>query len=125
MRQGTKNACKTLYTISNPGFCMQVKRCLYFSLVWSHSVYASRVWSPFYISIYKWLKEFKDVPFSPLVNHITLLQLLPISYLHELKDRFFSIKPVNRIFWPTRMQNWLIAASKLHYHRGICCTKGV
>ena len=31
-------------------------------------------------------------------------------------------QPVNCIFWPIGMLNWLVAASKLHKHRVTCCT---
>ena len=31
-------------------------------------------------------------------------------------------QPVNCIFWPIGMLNWLVAASKLHKHRETCCT---
>ena len=31
-------------------------------------------------------------------------------------------QPVNCIFWPIEMLNWLVAASKLHKHRETCCT---
>ena len=31
-------------------------------------------------------------------------------------------QPVNCIFWPIGMLNWLVAASKVHKHREACCT---
>ena len=31
-------------------------------------------------------------------------------------------QPVNCIFWPIETLNWLVAASKLHKHRGTCYT---
>ena len=42
--------------------------------------------------------------------HVALRTLLAFS------------QPVNCIFWPIRMLNWLVAASKLHKHRVTCCT---
>ena len=42
--------------------------------------------------------------------HIALRTLLAFS------------QPVNCIFWPIGMLNWLVAASKLHKHRETCCT---
>ena len=29
-------------------------------------------------------------------------------------------RPVNCVFWPIETLNWLVAASKLHKHRGTC-----
>ena len=31
-------------------------------------------------------------------------------------------KPVNCIFWPIRILNWLVAACKVHTNRMACCT---
>ena len=42
--------------------------------------------------------------------HVALRTLLAFS------------QPVNCIFWPIGMLNWLAAASKLHKHRVTCCT---
>ena len=42
--------------------------------------------------------------------HVALRTLLAFS------------QPVNCIFWPIGMLNWLVAASKLHKHRETCCT---
>ena len=42
--------------------------------------------------------------------HVALRTLLAFS------------QPVNCIFWPIGMLNWLVAASKLHKHRVTCCT---
>ena len=42
--------------------------------------------------------------------HVALRMLLALS------------QPVNCIFWPIRTLNWLFGASKLHKHRGTCCT---
>ena len=42
--------------------------------------------------------------------HVALRTLLAFS------------QPVNCIFWPIGMLNWLVAASKLHKHREKCCT---
>ena len=42
--------------------------------------------------------------------HVALRTLLPFS------------QPVNCIFWPIGMLNWLVAASKLHKHSETCCT---
>ena len=42
--------------------------------------------------------------------HVALRTLLALS------------QPVNCIFWPIGMLKWLFAASKLHKHRGTCCT---
>ena len=42
--------------------------------------------------------------------HVALRTLLAFS------------QPVNCIFWPIAMLNWLVAASKLHKHRETCCT---
>ena len=42
--------------------------------------------------------------------HVTLRTLLAFS------------QPVNCIFWPIGMLNWLVAGSKLHKHRETCCT---
>ena len=42
--------------------------------------------------------------------HVALRTLLAFS------------QPVNCIFWPIEMLNWLVAASKLHKHRETCCT---
>ena len=42
--------------------------------------------------------------------HVALRMLLAFS------------QPVNCIFWPIGMLNWLVAASKLHKHRVTCCT---
>ena len=42
--------------------------------------------------------------------HVALRTLLEFS------------QPVNCIFWPIGMLNWLVAASKLHKHRETCCT---
>ena len=42
--------------------------------------------------------------------HVALRTLLAFS------------QPVNYIFWPIGMLNWLVAASKLHKHRETCCT---
>ena len=42
--------------------------------------------------------------------HVALRTLLAFS------------QPVNCIFWPIGMLNWLVAASKLHKHRDTCCT---
>ena len=42
--------------------------------------------------------------------HVALRTLLAFS------------QPVNCIFWPIGMLNWLVAASKLHNHRETCCT---
>ena len=42
--------------------------------------------------------------------HVALRTLLAFS------------QPVNGIFWPIGMLNWLVAASKLHKHRATCCT---
>ena len=42
--------------------------------------------------------------------HVALRTLLAFS------------QPVNSIFWPIGMLNWLVAASKLHKHRETCCT---
>ena len=41
--------------------------------------------------------------------HVALRTLLAFS------------QPVNCIFWPIGMLNWLVAASKLHKHRVTCC----
>ena len=43
-------------------------------------------------------------------THVALRTLLAFS------------QPVNCIFWPIGMLNWLVAASKLHKHGGTCCT---
>ena len=42
--------------------------------------------------------------------HVALRTLLAFS------------QPVNCIFWPIGMLNWLVVASKLHKHRETCCT---
>ena len=42
--------------------------------------------------------------------HVALRTLLAFS------------QPVNCIFWPVGMLNWLVAASKLHKYRETCCT---
>ena len=42
--------------------------------------------------------------------HVALRTLLAFS------------QPVNCIFWPIGMLNWLVAASKLYKHRETCCT---
>ena len=42
--------------------------------------------------------------------HVALRTLLAFS------------QPVNCIFWPIGMLNWLVAASKLHKHTETCCT---
>ena len=42
--------------------------------------------------------------------HVALRTLLAFS------------QPVNCIFWPIGMLNWLVAASKLHKYRETCCT---
>ena len=42
--------------------------------------------------------------------HVALRTLLAFS------------QPVNCIFWPIGMPNWLVTASKLHKHRETCCT---
>ena len=42
--------------------------------------------------------------------HVALRTLLAFS------------QPVNCIFWPIGMLNWLVAVSKLHKHRETCCT---
>ena len=42
--------------------------------------------------------------------HVALRTLLAFS------------QPVNCIFWPIGMLNWLVAASKLHKHRETSCT---
>ena len=42
--------------------------------------------------------------------HVALRTLLAFS------------QPVNCIFWPIGMLNWLVAASKLHKDRVTCCT---
>ena len=42
--------------------------------------------------------------------HVALRTLLAFS------------QPVNCIFWPIGMLNWLVAASKLHKHSETCCT---
>ena len=42
--------------------------------------------------------------------HVALRTLLAFS------------QPVNCIFWPIGMLNWLVAASKLHKRRETCCT---
>ena len=39
-----------------------------------------------------------------------------------LRTLLAFLQPVNCIFWPIGMLNWLVAASKLHKHRETCCT---
>ena len=40
----------------------------------------------------------------------------------QLKFVSPRMQPFNCIFWPIGMLNWLLAAIKLHKHRGTCCT---
>ena len=42
-----------------------------------------------------------------------------------LRAFFFALsQPVSCIFWPMKVLNWLVAASKLHRHWETCCTAG-
>ena len=44
---------------------------------------------------------------------------------HVALGAFFAFsQPVNCIFWPMKVLNWLVAESKLHRHWETCCTAG-
>ena len=54
-------------------------------------------------------------------SRATLLKFVCARMLHYA-SHYPLCQPVNCIFWPIRTLNWLVAASKLHNDRALCCT---
>lgn len=97
-----------LHRTSDPGFGIQVKRCLYMSLVRSHLGYASEVWSPLSGKDLRMVEGIQRRATKFILGYtndnltykdrLVTLKLLPISYWHELKDLVFFFKLINGFY---------------------------
>ena len=97
-----------LYRTSDPRFGSTVKRSLYLSLVRSYLGYASEVWSPLHIGglrtiegvqrrATKYILGYPDA-LIPYKERLIKLNLLPLSYWHEIRDLVFFFKAINGIY---------------------------
>ena len=97
-----------LYRSSDPHFRTSVKRSLYLSLVRSYLGYASEVWTPLHIGglriiegvqrrATKYILGYPDA-LIPYKERLIKLNLLPVSYWHEIRDLVFFFKVINGIY---------------------------
>ena len=97
-----------LYRASNRHFDSKAKRTLYLSLVISYLGYASEVWTPLNIGGLrlveriqrrgtKFILGYPDAAL-PYKQRLLKLNLLPVSYLHEIRDLVFFFKAINDFY---------------------------
>ena len=96
-----------LYRSSDPCFGVSVKCSLYLSLVQSYLGYAIEVWTPLQIGglctiegvqrrATKYILGYPDA-LIPYKESLIKLNLLPVSYWHEIRDLVFFFKAINGI----------------------------
>ena len=96
-----------VYRSSDPCFGVSVKCSLYLSLVQSYLGYAIEVWTPLQIGglctiegvqcrATKYILGYPDA-LIPYKESLIKLNLLPVSYWHEIRDLVFFFKAINGI----------------------------
>ena len=108
MSSKTNKMLGFLYRASNRHFDSKAKRTLYLSLVISYLGYASEVWTPLNIGGLrlveriqrrgtKFILGYPDAAL-PYKQRLLKLNLLPVSYWHEIRDLVFFFKAINDFY---------------------------